>query len=83
VVGSIFAVFLGRKESLLWALLTSDIAMCIYALMTQLTFFHRITFFEIGIIINYYALPLAFAVGGALVIHMATDRKKQNDIEQS
>jgi hypothetical protein len=26
---------------------------------------------------------LAFAVGGALVIHMATDRKKQNDIEQS
>lgn len=76
VVGSIFALVLDKRASVLWALLTAAIAMCIYALMSHNIFYQDITFLEIGILLNYYALPLAFAVGGALAAHTITARKE-------
>jgi len=75
VVGSIFALVLDKRASMLWALLTAAIAMCIYALMSHNIFYQGISFLEIGILLNYYALPLAFAVGGALAAHAITARK--------
>lgn len=76
LVGSIFALVLDKKASVLWALLTAAIAMCIYALMSHEIFYQGISFLEIGILLNYYALPLAFAVGGALAAHTITSRRE-------
>lgn len=75
VVGTIFALVLDKRASVLWALLTAAIAMCIYALMSHHIFYQDITFLEIGILLINYALPLAFAVGGALATHTTTARK--------
>ncbi len=79
VIGSIFAFVLDKKASVLWALLTAAIAMCIYAVISHHIFFQGISYLEIGILLNLYALPLAFAVGGALTVHAIRDRKKENE----
>jgi hypothetical protein len=76
LVGSIFAVVLDKKAGVQWALLTAAIAMCIYAFMSHNIFYQDITFLDIGILLNYYALPLAFAVGGALAAQTIAARKE-------
>ena len=80
VVGSIFALVLNNKQaSMLWAFLTAAAAMCIYALTSHHIYFQSMTYLDIGILFNLYALPLVFAVGGALAVNIITDRKKPND----
>lgn len=76
LVGSAFALVLDKKASVQWALLTAAIAMCIYAFMSHMIFYQGISFLEIGLLLNYYGLPLVFAVGGALAAHTITARRE-------
>ena len=75
VVGSIYAIILDKRASVQWALLTAALVMCIYALMSRWTFYDRITYLEVGELLVLYALPIAFAGGGALVAHAIAARK--------
>ena len=76
MMGSLFALLLDARTSVVLALLTAALAMWIYALMSHWTFYEGISLSEIAILLAQYALPLAFAVAGALIARLIKPRKQ-------
>ena len=76
MIGSIFALLLDARASVMWALLAAALAMWIYALMSQWTFYESPSLSEIVLLLVEYALPLTFAAAGALIARLIKSRRQ-------
>ncbi len=76
LIGSIFALLLDARASVMWALLAAALAMWIYALMSHWTFYESPSLSEIVLLLVEFVLPLAFAVAGALITRSIKARRQ-------